>query len=449
MWHYGRGAVGGFTRVGGQVRGLLVAAGAAARRRPRTALLFLGLLLLTATGGGVYARALHQWHAAREAVKADRLDDADKSLGLCLWVWPRSIPVHLLAARSARLRGNFEAAEAHLNTCLKLNHGASEEIQLEFLLMRVQRGEEDAVAPELFLYVDNQSPESPLILETLARAYMHNLRYGPAFACLSRWIEVAPDSAEPFRWRAWVLERLNDHEGALRDYKRAVELDPNLVPARLRLAEIYLIRSDPVEARPHLERLRKQVPDRADVLARLGECLFLEGNRQEARRLLEAAAEQIPNDSDTFIYLAKLELQENHPVAAETWVRRALKVDPTDTEAEFVLVESLQAQGRVNDAKAALEQHKVDTAQLMRVAQVLQDQAEHPNPDPAAFSDLGALFLRSNERVGLYWLYRALEVDPENQAANKALADYYESKGEGGKAAMHRSRLKPNNQTAP
>ncbi len=215
----------------------------------------LGLvfLVLAGIGVGVYGYALHQWHGAQTAVKSGRLDEAQRRLDFCLMIWPRSIPVHLLAARAARLRGDFEGAESHLNRCLKLNHGATEGIQLEFLLLRVQGGEVDEVAGQLLsLYVENNSPESPLILETLARVYMQNLRYGPAFDCLSRWHEAVPDSAEPFRWRGWILERLSDYEGALKQYKQALELDADLVPVRLRLAEMYLQRSDPLAALPHL-----------------------------------------------------------------------------------------------------------------------------------------------------------------------------------------------------
>jgi tetratricopeptide (TPR) repeat protein len=427
----------------------LARAGREARRRPGTTVLVLVLLVAAALGAS-YFYALREWRLAQEAVKAGRLDEAKRSLNLCLVVWPRSIPVHLLAARAARLRGDFVRAEVHLNHCLKLQHGATEAIQLEFLLMRVQGGEEDEVASILLSqYVENNSPDSSLILETLARAYMYNLRYGPAFVCLSRWIEVAPDSAEPLRWRGWILERLNDYNGAEEDYKRALEFDPGLVPVRLRLAEMYLERSDALKALPHLEQLRQQFPNRPDILARTGQCRLLQGDSQEARRLLEAAVERLPNDSATLIHLAKLEMQDNHPEKAETWLRRALKVDPTDTEAEFLLVGSFQAQNRLEDASAMLEQHDKDTASLKRVSRVLQQEAGKPSNDPDAFADIGILFLRSNERVGLYWLHRALEHDSGHPAAHRALADFYEGKGDRERAAFHRYKVKPEKNESP
>ncbi len=416
----------------------------AARRRPWTTVLVLAFLAVVATGVGLYSYALVQWHMAQEAVKAGRTDEAQRSLDLCLFVWPRSIPVHLLAARAARLRGDFEGTEAHLNRCLKLNHGASEAIQLEFLLLRVQGGEEDEVVSELLsLYVDQNSPESAVILETLSRAYMRNLRYGPAFSCLSRWHEKAPESAEPLRWRGWVLERMNDRGGAMEEYKQALELDPDLVPVRLRLAEMYLEGSDPLGALPHLERLKRQYPDRPDVLARLGQCRFLQGESAEARRLLESAVEQLPNDSAVLIHLAKLEIQEDHPAKAEEWLRRALQVDPTDTEAELHLVGVLQALDRSQEARAMLAQHEKDKATLRRISSALKQGLDGPSLDPGTLTEIGVLFLRSNERLGLYWLHQALKRDPDYQPAHQTLADFYDRKGEPEKAASHRSHLKP------
>jgi tetratricopeptide (TPR) repeat protein len=416
----------------------------------KTTALALTLLVLAGTGAGFYVYTLRQWHAAQAAVKANRPEEAQSRLEVCLLVWPRSVEVHLLAARAARLKGDFEGAEAHLNRCLKLEHGATEAIQLEFLLMRVQGGEEDAVAPELLSqYVDNDSPETPVILETLAQAYLHKFRYGPAFYYLNRWIEVAPDSAEAYRGRGWVLEHMNDPQGSMKDYKRAVELDPNLVPARLRLAEMYLDRNEPSEALPHLELLSQQFPERPDVMARLGQCRFAHGQPEVARPLLEAAVEQLPNDSALLISLTKLEVQENHPAKAEQWVRRALKVDPNDTDAEFQLVGILQEQGRWEEARETLEQHRKDTVMWKRVAEILQQEAQHPSTDPDALSELGVLFLRANAHAGMYWLRRALALDPAHQPTHKALAEYYERIGDADKAAFHHRQLKPDGKAGP
>jgi tetratricopeptide (TPR) repeat protein len=415
----------------------------AVRRRPRTVLLGLVVFVLVGAGVGVYVYALRQWHAVQAAVKDGRLAEARSGLRLCLFLWPRSLPVHLAAARVARMSGDFNGAEDHLNRCLKINNGATADVQLEFLLMRVQGGEADEVASALMEYVENKHPESALILETIFHYYSHNHRYAPALTCLGRWIGEFPDSPLPFFWRGWVLERLHDGPDAMNDFQRSIEVDPNFVQGHLRLAERWLERSNVAEALPHLEQLHKQHPDRPEVLARLGQCRFLQHQPKEARRLLEAAVEKLPNDPDLLITLGKLEMEEKRPVEAERWLRQVLKNDPYDHHARYTLVACLQLQGRQEEASAALEQYQTYKKRLERSHQLLKELAEGSANDPDVAAEAGSLLLLiGQERLGLYWLHQALRRDPGHQAANKALAEHYESKGDKDQAAQHRNRLK-------
>ena len=411
------------------------------RKRLRT-LLIVALLLVVGTSVGLYARALHQWRAAQVAVKEGRISEARDHLDLFLRLWPRSIEVHVFAARVERITGNFPAAEDHLNRAIKLGHGATEAVELEFLLMRVQTGEADEVAPLLLNLVEHDHPETPLILETLARAYMYNLHYRSAYGVLNRWIEAEPEAAQPLFLRGWVLERMNNRTGAMEDYKRALELKPDMVPAGLRVAELYLEKSSPLEAQVYLERLHKEFPDRADVKARLGQCRLLQGRTVEARPLLEAAVETMSDDSVLLITLARLELNQRKPAQAETWLRRVLKADPSDSEAQYLLFNSLQLQDRPEEASATLAEHQKNKDLLNETNKLLQDEADHPSVGPAIPSKAGTLLLSlGEERLGMHWLHQALERDPGHRPTHKVLAEYYEKKGDKEKAAAHRRRL--------
>jgi Tfp pilus assembly protein PilF len=181
----------------------------------------------------------------------------------------------------------------------------------------------------------------------------------------------------------------------------------------------------------------------------LGQCRFAQGQPEEARRLLELALEKMPKDTGVLVTLAKLELQDKHAIKGEEYLRRALKIDPTDAEAEFVLAAALQAQERWSEASAALEHHSNNAALVKRVGEALRQEAEHPTKDPTALSELGAVFLRTNEQIGMYWLHRALQRDPGHQPTHKVLAEFYESKGNREKAALHRAFLKPDDKSAP
>ena len=73
---------------------------------------------------------------------------------------------------------------------------------------------------------------------------------------------------------------------------------------------------------------------------------------------------------------------------------------------------------------------------------MLKDLPRQPPNDPGAAYQVGSALLRiRQDRLGLYWLDQALQRNPRYQPAHKALAEYYESKGEPEKAAPHRARV--------
>src|SRR6516165_787644 len=78
-------------------RSIFRSAGRLARRRPKATVLVMTLLALAGAGLGFYLFALHKWHAAQLAVEHERTVEARSHLDFCLMVWPRSIPLHLLA----------------------------------------------------------------------------------------------------------------------------------------------------------------------------------------------------------------------------------------------------------------------------------------------------------------------------------------------------------------
>ena len=429
-------------RVFGKALRLPVRTALAVRRRPRLTS-FVVLAVVAGAGLGVWWYAGTQWRAAQQALKQERPAEARERLAVCLRVWPRSPEVLLLAARAERLSGDLPAAEARLNRCLELQ-GPTDAVRLEFLLMRVQSGEVDELTPVLIDSVEKGHPESPVILETLARAYILQLRYKPAFGCLSRWSEVEPENARPHHWRGWVLERLNNPKAAKENYHRALELNPDLVPVRLRVAEMLLEDKQAPEALPHLERLSRQVPDDPTVQARMGMCLFLQGQAQEARRLMEAAAAHLPNDAPLLVALANLELQEGRAAEAERWLRAVLAADPSDTEALFVLANALQLQGRAQESAAVLADYERKRTVVDRINDLLKDKADSPTAGAADYAEIGALFFQiGRAKFGVYWAERALERDPENPQAHEALAAHYEAKGDAARAAAHRARRPP------
>src|SRR5262245_39982182 len=102
---------------------------------------------------GVYFFGEYHFHAAQAALGDDELKAAERHIDRCLRVWPRSPAAHLLAARISRYLGKLNDAEAHLGVCSSVQGGASDATQLEWLLLRAQSGEFEALEAGLWASV--------------------------------------------------------------------------------------------------------------------------------------------------------------------------------------------------------------------------------------------------------------------------------------------------------
>src|SRR5262249_9405135 len=167
---------------------------------------------------------------ARKALDAERFPLAKKHIDRTLAIWPGSIRTRLLAARIARRSGNRQESLDHLKTCERLltrkEDDLAAEVRLEHLLQAAQSGEFEGVEKELWDRARGDDPRRAEILEALARGYMLSGQVREALGCLDPYLEERPGSARALTWRAVALERIGDREGALADYRRACEADP-------------------------------------------------------------------------------------------------------------------------------------------------------------------------------------------------------------------------------
>ncbi len=417
------------------------------RRRGLWLLLAAGLLL---AGGLLGREAWGTWQesAARRALAEDRFDDARRHIELALRARDGRASTHLLAARIDRLAGSYAEAEEQLNRGGRID-GMSDPVQLEWLLLRCDRGEIDELAPSLGALVDRHHPDSGSILETLARVYMRQARYLEAQRCLDRWVELDPNCARAFDWRGWVGYQLASEQAigsdpqAVKDYQRAVELQPGRSAARLRLASLLVLLTRYDDAVPHLERLRAEQPDNPDVLVGLARCRAAASRRDEARELLDAALAKHPDHFDALFQRGQLELEDSRFAEAEQWLQKAVKHSPHDPDARNALYLSLQNQpDRQREAREALARCEQDRKAQKRLTRLLRVELERRPKDAALATEAGELFLELDENdKALFWLRRALAQDPANADAQRALASYYERTGGAVKAEEQRRRV--------
>jgi tetratricopeptide (TPR) repeat protein len=399
--------------------------------------LVLGLLGLGIWVGGWNLWA--EWHsqAAKKAEDRRDFEEQHAHLLLCLEIWPHSAETHFLAARAARRAGRYDEAEHHLAACKEYGW-VEEALRLERSLLLAQRGKLQPVENTLLGWVNQDHPESTLILEALAQGYLLNYQLPEALNCLDLWLKREPDEVRALVWRGKTRERMMWPADAMKDYGRAVELDPTQDEARQRLAGLLLHGHRPGEALAHYRILSQDLPGDAAVQLGLARCLVELSQTEEARRVLDGLLAAFPHDSQALGERGTLALNMGENAEAEKWLRQSAAIDPYDSDVAFSLYKCLEALGKQDEAHEWFARHEKIDADMLRIQEVTAQIRATPR-DAALRKEAGELFLRNGlDQEGVRWLESALQQDPNHAPTHQLLADYYERAGQPALAQRHR-----------
>jgi tetratricopeptide (TPR) repeat protein len=415
----------------------------ALRRRSRLVLLCALLLLVGGVAGWVFWPDYHLQAAERALARGD-LATARWHLGAAGALGWDSGRRHLLAARLARQAGRLGEAEEELSICQRLQGGLPEgrdALTLERALVRAQRGDRE-VDGYLLARVQGDDPEALTILEVLIQQHVDGYELFDALDCLNLYLERKPDDVQALLGRAFVWERLFFYPEAVRDYRRAVQVNPQDDRARLRLGQALLLTGPAREAREQFEEWQRRHPDAGpdSTAVRLGlaRSWRLDGQTEKAQPVLDALLAEQPRHVGALTERGQVALDQGDRQRAEQCLRQAVELAPFDRQAVYNLYHCLQQGGKpaeIEQYRAQLERLDAD---LKRLGELTRAVLKTPG-DPALRVEAAAIFLRSGEeQEGLRWLGMALRLDPACRAAHEALAEYYERHGEQQRAARHR-----------
>jgi tetratricopeptide (TPR) repeat protein len=408
------------------------------------------LLLVLIGGAGAVAsvhylanlRSGRHLRRADEALRLCRYWDAREELARALRYRPGSAPLHLRAARVARQMNRLDEAEEHLRRCEELQGGQTEEQQLESLMIRAQKGDIDEVLPQLWPYVAEEKPQAPLVLEALANAYLGMARERAANECLTRWLEIEPNSVQALILEGVFAERTGNLVQASDSYRRVLELDPARPDVRLDLVVVLLGRQLFDQVIPHGNRLLRDDPDQSVVLLVLAQARRGLGELPAARECVERFLATDPDNVDGLVEASHIALDQQRNADAETYLRRALRLVPNHRLARYNLLICLTRLGKT----AELPEHKKKLDAIdadYRRREKLRAELERRPRSVALLFEMGDNCMRNGLTTeGLAWLARALKIHPNHQPTHALLAKYFDEKGEHERAAAHRAKVR-------
>ncbi|HET6575120.1 MAG TPA: tetratricopeptide repeat protein [Fimbriiglobus sp.] len=346
-----------------------------------------------------------------------------------------------LAAQAARRADACADAERFL-TAFEEASGPTDASKLEWALLGVQQGDFAGHEQRLRADAGRNTPDTPAVLEALARGYNAAYRWPDALAALDRLLTLSPGHAIALTLRGTIADRLRKPDDAETDFRRAVELTPVSPAARLALADHLTRHGYTREAVQHYELVLKTRP--GDPAALLGlarahaDAADLDGTRQRLDELLAAD----PDHADALVERGRLELRRKDSAAAEPFLARAVRAAPWHRDANRLHLAALKDLGRTEEA-ARCEARIAELTAEDGVGGRLKLRARDNPGDVAVRWELWQWSKRNGQiGEGVAWLTEVLRAEAGHRQAHAALAEYFEKAGQPRRAAQHRDMTK-------
>lgn len=188
--------------------------------------------------------------------------------------------------------------------------------------------------------------------------------YQGAIRDFKRAVEQDRSNAQPYFELGFCYFRLGQTDAAVPEFKAALALEPWYTRADEALAQIYIQKKELPQARAHLNHLLTIDPDSYTAHYNLGIFAALEQNWSEAEKNMQAALRADPESVEAHDTLGKIYFQLGELEQAQKQFEETIRIAPRLASAHYNLAMVFQKQGKTEQA-----------AQELRAAQEADDGA--------------------------------------------------------------------------
>ncbi len=348
---------------------------------------------------------------------------------------PQFLTARINLGKLSRIEGKPEAAESIFMDVLREKPGQAQSL-IELALLENQRKQPD----KAIVWLEKARATNPKSVEArldLTRLYLSLNRPADALSPIQEAEILEPNNPEVLALNSqcqmangkpkvaqvvlqklsrtvgydtdWLLKAaemqlaIGEKADALWSLEKAVQGNPESLPAREALTETFLLSGQMEKAEESAAAMQAKVPGNAVTPGVLGDLRMRQGRYQEAAASYRKAQELKPSALAT-IHLSQALGAAGDKQGALEALQSWLKAHPDDTDVAHVLADSYLAAGRLPEARDRYEQ-------------VLR---KHPNDAPS-LNNLANTLFKLGDTKAIEYARKAQAVAPDNPLANDTL----------------------------
>jgi tetratricopeptide (TPR) repeat protein len=287
-----------------------------------------------------------------------KFSEAIPALRQALKLKPALPNVPVLLSMSLSELGRYDEALPGLQKGFSQTADAAIKRSAGLQLQRAYTGlRRDAEAVDVARELTRLFPKDPEVLYHASRLYANF-----AFVTLQRLSEAAPDSIWVHLAAGEANESQGMDDGALRDYRAVLALDPRRPGVHFRLGRVLLARSQKESAQAAdeaaaLEAFEQELavdPTHASAAYEIGELHRKAGRLDNAREFFETALTHYPEFEEARVALGRTLVALSKPELAVPHLQKAIALNPSSEVAYYQLAQAYRALGDAPAQEKAL-----------------------------------------------------------------------------------------------
>ena len=401
------------------------------------------IALAVATVGGYFGyeqyRVSRLSDSVRRSFASRRYDEARRPLRRWLEERPRSAEAHYYRAWLALADDRPAEVVQAVRRARDLGFDRSllEVLQAVYVARGGRMSDAEPVLRRAF---DDGSEPRAEVARELARIYLASYRLVQATEIVERYRELMPSDPQPYMWSNEIQSRSGATPAIqIRNYRAALERDPDLDKARLGLAEQLSKDRRFDEAEQEYRVYLRRNPKDATALVGLGRNAFQLGNIEGATREFEAALTVDPRQADALKELAQLDMRFGRFAQARRRLERLTQIEPFDHEIRYTYAQALKFLGESDKARIESERSAQLRAEHTKIVQLRARILDDPSDKVSRLEVARWMLSHGHADEGLKWTREILRTDPRHAPTHQVLADYYATHGDAGLANYHRT----------